>query len=341
MEEAVGKSPRGPRRPARVSAAAASVCEESSPVEMPTPSAAPVPAPYSTTAEPECPPTPLRGSDVLGVVALLAAAGALLCASSRQLSGFVLPVSGGGVLLGLLAVAGAWSLSYRMRWPALGAATAGTAAITAWLFPGLLGQAYWMSRQPAPVVDMQIRAVPLAASKERGTPVGEEWVNAAESALQQGPLRVWIAGVRLIPAPPVDDDVPKKDEVREDRLLIRLRVQIVEDARQFAGHQAQMSLPRGEDLQPQLLDKGGRALPRREVEHAAAADHVIRSSMFPVSVEDRTFGFAAPSAGSQDLRFEVPAEPLGGKGMYRFTIPASLLRRDFGGDLRVAPAPNR
>ncbi|MBM4069355.1 MAG: hypothetical protein FJ271_10465 [Planctomycetes bacterium] len=280
-------------------------------------------------------------SDVLGVAAFLAAGAGLLCTSSRSWAGLVLPVSAGAVMLGLLALLCAMSRGQRAHLAALGTATAVAATIFAWLFPALLGQAYWMFRQSAPVISMEIRAVPLTASHSQGTAAGEDWVNAAKSAIQQGPLRIWIGSVRLIRLAPAEDEAPRKVESRGDAVVIRVRMQLVEDARRFAGHQAQPQTSRGDDLQPRLLDSTGRSLPRREATLATLADNTIRSSMFPVTVEDRVFAFALESAGNQDLRLEIPAGPLGGQGTYRFTIPASLMRHDTGGDLRHAPAPGR
>lgn len=288
---------------------------------------------------PVCPPPPLRWTDLLGVLALLLAGGALLCASTRSWIGLVIPIGAGGVLLGMLGILGGL-LQGRLLLPAAGTTAAAAATMLALLFPGLLGKSYWMSRQPAPVTSMEIRAVSLTDGEIHPALLKEDWVDAGKTALQQGPLRLWVGSVHVLAAVN-ENEAAKKDQAPGDLLVVRIRMQVVEDARGFAAQQPSATRSRGDSLQPRLLDGLGRSLPPRDLQKTIPGDNAIRSSMFPVSVEDRAFAFALPSQGREDLRLEVPVEPLGGKGVFRFKIASSMMRRDSGGDVRAAPAPNR
>jgi hypothetical protein len=52
----------------------------------------------------------------------------------------------------------------------------------------------------------------------------------------------------------------------------------------------------------------------------------VRKSVFPVLYQDMVFVFDAPPPGRKYLHLEIPTTPWGGKGAFRFTIPASLIR---------------
>jgi hypothetical protein len=49
--------------------------------------------------------------------------------------------------------------------------------------------------------------------------------------------------------------------------------------------------------------------------------------VFPVEVVDQVFAFELPPR-NVDLRLELSAAPWGGNGLFRFTIPSAMIKRE-------------
>jgi hypothetical protein len=266
-----------------------------------------------------------RWVDPTGVVALLAGGAALVCASVPSLCGLVMPLSAGGLVLGLVGLL----LVLSRGWFRLPFAIAGTAAgagvlVTGLWFPDLLGPAYLASRQSDGANPTALHVVPLAASRGKPAPVDPEWVDASRAALQQGRLRVQFlaASVRTVKAgsPPAKDLPPGR------YLYIRLRKQQAE----AAGRRLPSEDPRPENPSPRLTDPTGKVFPQRHVQ-VAATSTARRSTTFPVQFQEVEFVFEAPPPGAKFLHLEVPVAVWGGTGAFRFTIPGAMVREERAG----------
>ncbi|HEY8504726.1 MAG TPA: hypothetical protein VIL46_09095, partial [Gemmataceae bacterium] len=83
---------------------------------------------------------------------------------------------------------------------------------------------------------------------------------------------------------------------------------------------------------PSLTDNSGRAYRERQPGPDEDDGEVRKSTLFPVAAGEPDYLFEAPPKGVEFLRLEVPVEAWGGTGVFRFTIPAGMIR-----DERVMP----
>jgi hypothetical protein len=260
--------------------------------------------------------------DPLGLSALLLGGAALLSASAPSLCRWVMPLSGVGLLLGLVALPLARGRS-RLPFPITGTAAAGMVLLAALLFPTILGPVYLASRGVEAVAPNMIRVVPLVGSLHSATPGDPEWADASWAALHQGPMRVQVVSVSVHPLKAKSS--PTKTIVTGEYLFIRLRIHRAEAAGEFAAKRAQKPGGNPEQLRPSLRDKTGRVYQPRDVQEVAVVENQRKSALFPVSFLDEVLVFEAPFNDVDYLRLEVPAEAWGGKGAFRFTIPGSMI----------------
>jgi hypothetical protein len=195
------------------------------------------------------------------------------------------------------------------------------------LAPELLGPVYEASQAVSPP-DTAIRVIALTDLGAVGGMQDPEWVDASRAALQQGPVRVQVASVSL--GPLQAQAAPAKKKAATDRyLVIRLRAQQVGDARAFAAEQWHDAVPHHEEPHVTLTDHTGKVYQQRTVDLSGLrAGGVWTSVVFPVAVADSVFVFEPPSPGAAPLRLEVLAAAWGGSGVFRFTIPNSMIRLD-------------
>jgi hypothetical protein len=255
----------------------------------------------------------------------------LLCASAAALCGLVIPAA----LLALLtALAALWRAVTGGRFRpglAVAGAVAGAGVVgAAWLSPGLLGPTYRASRDRDPVDPEAARAVPRPGHKPAADLAEGDWADASRAALQQGPVRVEVIDAAVGPA---------KTRAGPQRCLrVRVRVHQVEGASDFAAKRWERPEFGDDRARPTVTDDAGKVYQPRQAGDAAPADSDVRkSSRFPVTVVEEEFLFEAPAAAPRPLRLEVPASAWGGTGVFRFTIPAAMIRRDTTAD----PRPGR
>jgi hypothetical protein len=304
------------------------------PSEPPSPVAAPLP--FVTTV----PEFHEPGSEVpftrrlihpAGAAALLLAGLALLCAAVQSLCFLVLPLAILAFLIGAIGTFVAWPKGgMRLGFVSAGAVVAVAVLGTALLAPGLLGPLYQGYRQKDEDLT-KIRAVPLPgqpASDDLLDPEGA--ADATRAALQQGRLRVQVAAVTVGPLPPADGS--KKKANPEEFLVIRLRANRVEGGKEFAADPARWPGHQGARPRPTLTDNTGKVYRERSV--LSDPENVGKSTLFPVAVVDEAFAFEPPATGVGQLRLEVPAELWGGSGVFRFTIPNTMITRQPVGSAR-------
>jgi hypothetical protein len=190
-------------------------------------------------------------------------------------------------------------------------------------FPTILGPVYLASRGREAVDNTVIRVVPLAGSLHGAASGDPEWVDASQAALQQGPMRVQVISVSVHPLKTKSS--PTKTIVTGEYLFIRLRTHQAETAGEFAAKRAQQLGRHLEQLLPTLRDKTGKVYQPRDVQELAAVESQRKSALFPVSFLDEVLVFEAPPNDVDYLRLEVAAEAWGGKGVFRFTIPGSMI----------------
>ena len=255
-----------------------------------------------------------------GVVALLLGGFGLLCASATVLCPLVVPVSGLGLLVGGLAlVLARASDEPQPLFPVAGTLVSAAVLLVALGSPGWLGPTYADWRAPAPDV-MAVRVLPLpgqggeARSAEPG-----EWVDASRAGVQQGRVRVQVAGAAVGP----------RDGGAEDVLTVRLRVQ--EDAGALALRWRDRAAPGPPAPRATITDPTGWAYPMKDVQTAGPPPDPTAAFPLP-TVTEVAFVFAPPTAAVEQLKLEVPAAAWGGTGTFRFVIPRGMF-----GPMRPVP----
>jgi hypothetical protein len=270
----------------------------------------------------------------VGVAALLLSSAGLLCAARAALCVWVLPLSALAALVGLLGVVVAQAFGkYRLLCPVAGSVMGLLLLLTAAVAPGVLGPNYAAYRQRDPRDPRAIRAVPLSGGPA-AVPQSPDWVDASRFALQQGGVRVQVAEVSVRPAQLAGKTGTK--ERPEEHLVIRVRAKYVEATTEFAADPFTWRGKQKETPHATLSDDTGRVYASRPLPGASAGQEMRGSSLFPVSVVENVFGFEPPPAGLESLRLELPASAWGGRGAFRFTIPATMIRRQ-----PAAPAGGR
>jgi hypothetical protein len=296
----------------------------------------------------------MKREAVVGAVGLLLGGCALLCASVSFLSGLVVPLSGLGLLAGIGAIvlvqkrsrseepgardfpealAPGSSFLAPLRGglvlPISASAASGLILVVALFLPALLGPKYDRSRQ-RDAVRTNMRAIPLGSAP--ATPLPLEWVDASRYALQQGDLRVQVANVTLEhPAAATKPKAKPTLEVALGGLLVRLRVTLAETGgranKSFDWQENREAKPFGTkaNSNPVLTGSAGTSYAFRHCKVFDSVGGKRRANLFPVKTADEVFTFETPPAGWESLRLEVPASAWGAAGVFRFTIPASML----------------
>jgi hypothetical protein len=143
-------------------------------------------------------------------------------------------------------------------------------------------------------------------------------------------LRVQIVGVSVDPAPGTTKSKAKPSQ--ESSLLVRVRVTMAEQqssgqSKPFNWIENRENKPfgRNNNPNPALIDSAAKTYAFRESKVFDSVDGKRRANLFPVQTADEVFAFETPPEGWESLRLEVPAAAWGGAGVFRFTIPATML----------------
>ena len=261
-------------------------------------------------------------SDRLGTGALFSCLAALLCAWIPRLCSLVIPLSAVGVLVGLSClVLVSYAERKRLFVPTAGAAGSAVILLVALFFPEFLGSVYLASRDKGEGDPTFIRAVPIEGSPASLVP---EWVDATKASLQQGQVNLQITRVSIRRAGAAKTTSGKKIASGE-YCFVRLRTQAVVAASEFSAKRIQAQSSRDEDARLTLTDGADKTYEMHGVLETEAGDKKRKGPTFPVSFQDHVFVFEAPAARPNYLRLEIAAEPWGGKGAFRFTIPGSMI----------------
>jgi hypothetical protein len=259
---------------------------------------------------------------LLAATALLISGGGLICASMPSFCGLVKPLAGMGLGVGMTA--GILALQtkqprLRMLFPCASSSVAIALLMIAWLVPGLLGPNYLRFCQSAPAIPTSLRAVPRAEVPALKDPPGG--VNAKEYVLQRDNCQVQIVSVSLAPMPELDGT--KGDMSKEKMLLIHVRVQKTLAA---SKTKKDNQLLAWDTSHPALLTMStGAPCVLRASLPVTSVGSKRRADLFPVQTGDCVFSFEPPVAGWSSLSLEIPAAGWGDVGVYRFTIPVSML----------------
>jgi len=244
----------------------------------------------------------------------------LLSASFPSLCPLVMPLSATGLLA---AAVGLWRARVmaksRLLLPLAAAATAGAVLCAAWWRPGLLGPIYQASR-PRPEVDpAAMRVVPLPGSRNVD-PASVDWVDASQAALQQGATLVRITDAWIGPArKPIT-----KDHALSNHQYLFIRVQVFQ-TKNKEGQEVARPLSPGN--QPRLTDDTGNVYPAGDG-LASGSEEPGKGSGVAGLGHEEVFAFQPPGADAKYLRIELPGARWSGTGLFRFTIPAGMIRRD-------------
>jgi hypothetical protein len=271
----------------------------------------------------------VRPEVLAGAAALLLGGSALLCASFSFLCGLVVPLSGLGLVTGGVAlVLARFAAKGGLLLPVTGSVAAGAILNVALFLPAMLGPTYDRSRQSGDPARNVLRAIPLGSVPVISqTP---EWVNASQYALQRGDLRVQIVGVSVDPVPGITKSKSKSSQ--ESSLLVRVRLTLAEKKssgqnKPFDWIENRENKPFGgnNNPNPALIDGAAKSYTFRDSKVFDSVGGKRRANLFPVQTADEVFAFEAPPEGWESLRLEVPAAAWGGAGVFRFTIPATIL----------------
>jgi hypothetical protein len=137
-----------------------------------------------------------------------------------------------------------------------------------------------------------------------------EWVDASRAALAQGALRIEVMGVTVAPVA-LRNSSGKPTYTPEKYLNVRLRI-----------YRTKSGGIRTEGARPVLTDPTGRVYSRPALDLPANA--IAAGESLPPML-DEVFVFEAPSADSPFLHLEIPSEPWGGLGTFRFALPKEMM----------------
>jgi hypothetical protein len=292
---------------------------EETPVFGPAPAR---PAPPAVAAPPEDE-GPLRFRDRVhpaGLAACLLAGAGLLCAAFAPTAFLAWPLGAVGLLVALAGVLLTLGRPALLLFPVAGAVLSGGLLAAALAAPGLLGPRYEASRLQTAFDPDAVQTVPLSLDPTGAQNLeADGWVDASRAAVQQGTVRVQVTGAAV---GPVRLAAPKPKQTKERYLTLGLRVQ-------HLGHGGPIDyehwgLPAVRRAPAPTLEADGRTLSPVELAPEPPVGRTDMVALFPGKAVEDVLVFPAP-AGVGPLRLELPAAAWGGQGVFRFSIPASMV----------------
>jgi hypothetical protein len=257
----------------------------------------------------------------LGVLACIAGGVSLIAATQPGWAFLTRPLSGVGFLIGGVAVLHALDgRPVRQLFPAAGVVLSGLVLAVALFVPGLLGPRYEVSRIRSDYDPEAVRMIPLKLGPDSASGLAADgWADASRAAVQQGHVRVQITGAGVGPVQVVDS---KKRYTKHPLLAVGVRVQHLGHGQPFRFVHWGTT---GERAVPQVVaTRDGTRLTPAHLGTDVPAGVTYGYDLHPGKGVDDLLVFEAP-AGHGPVRLELPAEAWGGRGAFRFQIPASMI----------------
>jgi hypothetical protein len=263
-------------------------------------------------------------------VALGLLAAALVAAAIPWTGILLVPLAALSLVSGVLATRSAFRADAGVRLPAITTAVAGLVVLLGVAVPGLLRPSYVSGNTPTlPADAIQVVPLPQYASSD----VGTNWIHADKASIRQGRIRVEVAEAWLGPPPKAEKSVAKRTWLHVRVRLYRTRTGEEIAAGAFAPglawdrtHRATLRVGDGPAVEQLATIVRGRP-------GGSSAVGVT------VDVTDEILAFDAPPT-LEGLRLELPAAAWGGKGAFRFALPALFVRPPQGGPVSIGQPPD-
>lgn len=261
---------------------------------------------------------PLEGSllNTGGIVACVAACAAAVVASFHETAFLTRPLAGVAVLVGVVSILltlGSRPLAFVL--PAIGTGVSVVVLVLAFVSPGTLSPQYEASRQPVTFNSEAVEFVALSLDSGQQLAL-DGWADASKAAVQQGTVRVQVTSATLGPVDIEPRDNAKSRLTKERYLTIAVRVQ-------HLGHDVPVTfIPWSHDT---AVERNGRRSTALDLTpHVVTGQLRDPIQLHPGKMVGTVFVFEA-STHPEPIRLELPAEAWGGRGMFRFSIPASSI----------------
>jgi len=269
-----------------------------------------------------------------GLASLLLASAALVTASIPYLRILALPLSGLGVVLGVVALVAAQSSRdyfFRRKYGKALPLAGCVASLAVFLLAG-----FWLNQfsilfgslRKSPASEQ--KTVPLrtqANRSETGSPEAG-WVDAGREAVQFGDVRVRFVSAMIGPA---ELKLPKgKKPPKEKYLIIRVRVSNAGAERLVQFRSWYEPATRAEQATPILQDNQGKTYPLKAFPpDMELVGRVTQVALPPGKKVEDLLIFEGQPAGIGFLRLELPASAFGSSGSVRMQIPGSMIHSRF------------
>ncbi len=291
-----------------------------------------------------------RRSSSLGIASLVLGILALLVCWVPFLGTISLPLSGLGLLLGLVGlIVAATRRGAGVGFPIAGMAVSGLAFVIAFFMTSALTKTFSSigesarKRQetnqkvvttaspsaPAPATAVPASAAPLpgaASTSAASSKADEEWA-PADKPVKQGDVQIQAVSVRV-------GKVRVRDRIRQETatskeplLSVALKATNLSttkkiDYHTWAGREFSLSNDKAK-----LTDNFGNRYKTVTFGFDPPVGRTESASVYPGKPVEDVLVFEAPLNNVEYLNLELPAENVGGEGMFRLRIPASMIQR--------------
>ncbi len=267
---------------------------------------------------PDSVPPPLDGKllNAGGILVCVLACAAGVIASFHATAFLTRPAAGVALIVGVMVVLltiGSRPLAFVL--PVLGTAASAIILLLAFVSPGSLSPQYEASRQPTTYNSEAVEFVAL--SLDSGQQLATDgWADASKAAVQQGTVRVQVTGATLGPIDIEPRDTAKTRLTKERYLTITVRLQ-------HLGHEGPVTfIPWTGDA---AIERNGRRSTALDLTPQIVAGQLRDPlQLHPGRMIGTVFVFE-PSPNPESIRLELPAETWGGRGMFRFSIPTTMV----------------
>jgi hypothetical protein len=155
-------------------------------------------------------------------------------------------------------------------------------------------------------------------------PKESEWVDASKDAIQQGGVRVRIAGVAVKQVELKDANSHRRSGERS--LILRFRLSNAGADRLIKYQSWGPSARADESREPKLTDDRGRQYRRRNTAPGWSVVGQVPAASLPLAKwVDDVLVFEPPPANVQYLRLELPCAAFGASGTLQLEIPRAMI----------------